>query len=134
MALTVAELAGASNPRRCHRFGHQLGRHESQSREAMGRSTTTYSVVLAVYIKKNGCGGGLDGLKRLGVYQEFLSSSLKTSNCCRPITMDYEPPLVPAVADVDALKLSEIDLTVWCNSEELWVGAKMCEVIYLFIF
>eukprot|EP00913_Durusdinium_trenchii_P003403 g3151.t1 len=33
----------------------------------------------------------------------------------RSITWNYEPPLVPAVADVDALKLSEIDLTVWCR-------------------
>ena len=58
--------------------------------------------------------------------ENFQSEPPHTPLNARSITWNYEPPLVPAVADVDALKLSEIDLTVWCTSPH-WVGGRRAE-------
>ena len=38
-----------------------------------------------------------------------------TDSVARSITLNYVPPLVPAVACVESMQLSEINLTVWCT-------------------
>ena len=53
----------------------------------------------------------------------------------RSITLNYVPPLVPAVACVESMQLSEINLTVWCTlaAERFAFASYTVDTVHLVI-